>query len=369
MVYHVLALGPALMLLLLVLWSTRASMDLCNLQLLYPETADDRCSNVFSFGIVVLLSTIGAVCWYASYKLRPVYWEVAFALSRLVFSAASLASSRVQRWRSRVPLVVTVVSTLLRTMVLEALRVLCHEICVLIIIALTWRANLGAEMVSIARAVKCLVGADDPRFLLSLWLGCGWAGAELIVSSYQLLKIMPLSRTVEQHQLRLDEEDLLTDYMSGDEGGSPNASSLGSSLSGNELEELALDELILMREKAEFEEQIGDYMENVPPAIITLWRLDTVLWQVGSCLLIGAALTAAQGCSLLDADGTYEFVPFPPFSAFQSTFWALVLVHGLSTTVWTLSLPRIGLTTVTYLSMLLGLLLLVSGLAWWDVLV
>ena len=83
-VYHTLALIPSLVVLGTTLWSSKAVMRLCNLRLLFPETMQDTCPPVMTQSVAFMVIMIGAVCWYASAKLIPVFWEVSFVVLKSV---------------------------------------------------------------------------------------------------------------------------------------------------------------------------------------------------------------------------------------------------------------------------------------------
>lgn len=368
-VYHTLALIPSLIILGVTLWSSSEVMHLCNIRLLLPELAQESCTPIMTRNIAVMVVLIGAVCWYASFKMRPLFWEAAFIVLKVPYMLLQTLSCST-RFIDVSPMLLSVGMAMLRTFVVEFLRIFSQEVSTLIVVALAWQQSRAVQ--PLERTVpKCYTGMDDPRFVLALWLGCGWSIAEVLAASYQLYKFIPKYRTTERSMTGLDEEDLLNDYVDdgedrSDAGGS--SSMVSTSPSSAQLEEMSLDELILMREKTEFEEQLGEYLENVPSALITLWRLDSVLWQLGTCLLMSAAIVQAQGCAAMDDEYPYEFDPFPPLSSVRWTFMAIVCVHTVSTLVWLLVLPRLGLTHVTYSSLLVGLIFLSAGLGRWNVL-
>ena len=365
-VYHTLALIPSLVVLGTTLWSSKAVMRLCNLRLLFPETMQDTCPPVMTQSVAFMVIMIGAVCWYASAKLIPVFWEVSFVVLKSV-CVVFYMFTRSSRFRDVSPLSLSLGMAFLRTLVVELLRIFGQEVSTLILIALAWQQHREVQPTLLNTQAKCWTGMDDPRFVLALWLGCGWASAEVLAGSYQLYKFVPLYRAMGQPAL--DEEDLLSDYVEDNRSEDDEDGSALSTPSFNKLEEMTLDELILMREKTELEAQLGEYLENVPPAIITLWRLDSVLWQLGTCLLMSAAIVQAQGCASVFYDETpYRFVPFPALSSMRWTLIIIVLIHTISTLAWLLVLPRLGLTNVTYSSLLVGLVLLSSGLGRWNVL-
>ena len=367
--YHTLALTPSVIILCITLWSTKAVMNVCNMRLLFPELVSENCSPVMTRSIAVMVFTIGIVCWYASFKLRPLFWEVVFVVLKVMGFLLSILLQNAQ-FNAVSPMLLSTLMALCRTLVVESLRIVSYEASTLILIALAWNEYGHLQPESFDAEPKCWTGVDDPRFILTLWLGCGWAFAEVLAGSYQLYKFVPMYRTTDRPMLGLGEEDLLTDFIDAaeeeqDEGSS---SYLSSGRSSDQLEGMSLDELILMREKTELEDQLGEYLENVPPAIITLWRLDSVLWQLGTCLLISAAIVQAQGCASLDGNTTYRFLPFPPLHSMRWTFAIIVIIHTISVLAWLLVLPRLGLTNVTYSSLLVGLVLLSSGLGRWNVL-
>ena len=61
--------------------------------------------------------------------------------------------------------------------------------------------------------------------------------------------------------------------------------------------------------------------------------------------------------------------PLPVLLWLWLVLFTLVVVRTLATAIWMLALPYLGLTSITYTSMLIGLGLLSLGLARWDALV
>ena len=140
-VYHTLALIPSLVVLGATLWSTKAVMRLCNLRLLFPETMQDTCPPVMTQSVAFMVIVIGAVCWYASSKLIPVFWEVSFVVLKaicLVFNVFTSSS----RFRDVSPLSLSLGMAFLRTLVVELLRIFGQEVSTLILIALAWQLSL-----------------------------------------------------------------------------------------------------------------------------------------------------------------------------------------------------------------------------------
>ncbi|WFD00736.1 hypothetical protein MYAM1_003488 [Malassezia yamatoensis] len=388
---HVLALVPAVVVIGLTLWSSYVAIDLCDMKLLYPDADSESCSPVMSFGVMMLLIIIGAISWHTAYALRPICWEVTFFIAKVLFVLPYgwIFDSRI--FDETVSILTGLSSAFLRSIVVESLRLFGQEICVVVVVALAWQQH-NIELVhqpqqnflTVSKARKdelmCEIGVDDPRFAIALWLGTGWAIAELVAGSYQLCKFLPLFRSIIRIP-SLDEEDLLTDFVQP----TPDTADASDQVSNTPLasyppdpeadddadeEEMPLDEIILVREKAELEEQLGEVLENVSLATITLWRLDSVLWDVGCTLILSASLTRAQGClgDPTTQESQYAFLPFPPLANIWKTVAVLVLMRTLATTVWMALIPRLGLVSITYTTMLVGLALLVVGLGSWGAL-
>ena len=348
------------------------------MHLLYPDADVHACAPILTPRVMALFLALGAMSWHTAYALRPACWEATFLVTKALvvlphdwlFPAALFDES--------VMILTGLASALLRSVVVEGLRLLGQALCVVIVVALAWQRH-NTKLVRAAAPVDdmtCQVGPDDPRFAVALWLGAGWAAAELVAGTYQLGKFLPLYRSVDRAP-RLDEEDLLTDYVRGSadadadasaDADADRASSVSSSTATEE--EMPIDELILVREKAELEEQLGELLENVSPATIALWRLDSVLWDIGCTLILSASLTHAEGClgDPTTQGNTYAFLPFPPLVTMWPTLLVLVALRTVATTVWMVFIPRLGLISITYTTMLVGLALLSAGLGRWGAL-
>lgn len=389
---HSLAHVPALLMLIVVFWSSHLSQEQCNMRLLFPDAPKDTCTDVMGTGIAVLTCALGAMAWYTAYALRPLAWEIVSLVknARKYFARIRLGASGDEE-EERTPVLSAVATAVLRSVLVETFRLLCHAVSVAVIVAHAWekleRGMHTQGMQQLAEA--CWLGIDDPRFTLSLWLGAGWALAELVAGSYQLFKLLPFIRTADEARA-LDEGDILGDYVTlpgrHDSAASDAPATASSASSGShedageeedgdefDEEELSLSELILLRSKYELEAQLGEPLQRLSAATISLWRIDSVLWNVGSCLLLSASFTLAQGCSTLPSavafskSSTYAFDLFPPVWAMLPTLLALVVVHTAATSAWMLLLPRVGATSMTYSSLLVGLGLLCAALARWRV--
>ena len=386
--YHALALVPAVVMLIALLWSTHATLRLCNMKLLIPGYPSESCYASMDSYVALLLFSIGAVSWLTAYSLRPVCWETVYSTARALWLVPKAFLCEWPSMEDTFPAAIAMCSAILRSTVVQGLQLLSHEVCILLVFAIA-QSQIDPALLILTRHIsECWTDVDDPRFPISLWLSAGWAFAEVIAGTWQMFKLLPMYQTAESRVTNMEEEELLDDYVHEDTGteqqqrpadteqSAPvpeNDSNSGtSSFNSSIVQSLGLDELVLYREKTEMEQQLGEYLENVPAATIALWRIDSVLWNVGSCLILSAALAQVQGCAQFDTGGEpqpYSFVPFPSFSGFGLSFFTLVVVRTLATAIWMLALPYLGLTSITYTSMLIGLGLLFLGLARWDALV
>ena len=380
---HALALLPALAVLATTLGASSAVLDVCDMHLLYPDADTHACAPILTTRVMALFVALGAMSWHTAYALRPVCWEATFLVTKALFVLPHDWLFASALFDESVMILTGLASALLRSVVVEGLRLLGQALCVVIVVALAWQQH-NTKLVRTATTttpiddMTCQIGPDDPRFAVALWLGAGWAAAELVAGTYQLGKFLPLYRSVDRVP-NLDEEDLLTDYVgtsaaaadaAADDANDDASSASASASTSTEEEEMPIDELILVREKAELEEQLGELLENVSPATIALWRLDSVLWDIGCTLILSASLTHAEGClgDPTTQGNTYAFLPFPPLVTMWPTLLVLVALRTVATTVWMVFIPRLGLISITYTTMLVGLALLSAGLGRWGAL-
>lgn len=355
---HAVALLPAVLFLGALLYSSALALGICNLRLLVPGLDEEQCQPTMSWRVATLFVGIGGMSWHGAYAVRPVCWEVASFVANVVWTLPRTWIYGADSMDESAMVVAGVLSALLRSVLVETLRLVGHEVCVLCVLALATYGQAKVAVLDSSLDETCWVGVDDPRFPLSLWLGIGWAAAEVIAGSFQLVKFLPFYRTLDAPP-PADEVFLPAD-VTGDDSA---ASSLDD-------DDRSLDEVILVREKSELEEQLGEYLENVSYATIVLWRLDSVLWNMGSALMLSASLTLAQGC-LPDPSAphsSFVFVPFPSLSTMWPTLVQLIALHTAATVIWMMALPRLGLVSVTYTTMLFGLGLLSLGLGRWGAL-
>lgn len=144
------------------------------------------------------------------------------------------------------------------------------------------------------------------------------------------------------------------------------------SLLDQELEE-EVERFLVAKERSEVEAVLGVPLPDIPVALCALWRIDAMLWSVGSSLLLSASFTHAQGAlghlSHNRFDLSTHFHLLPPFEGFGFTFVGLVVLHTIVSSLWATSLPLLGFATTTYASLLFGLAIMVASLARWGLLI
>ncbi|CDU25701.1 uncharacterized protein SPSC_05872 [Sporisorium scitamineum] len=144
------------------------------------------------------------------------------------------------------------------------------------------------------------------------------------------------------------------------------------SLLDQELEE-EVERFLIAKERSEVEAVLGVPLPEIPVALCALWRVDAMLWSIGSSLLLSASFTHAQGAlgrlSHDRFDLSRHFHLLPPFDGYGITFVVLVVLHTIVSSLWATSLPYLGFATTTYASLLFGLAIMVASLARWGLLI
>lgn len=144
--------------------------------------------------------------------------------------------------------------------------------------------------------------------------------------------------------------------------------------------ESQIDRLVAARTRVKLERSLGASLPDLPVVLASLWRLDAALWSVGSLLLISSAVALGQGRELfaprpLDrvADlrhhrsaSTAAPQLFPSLESIAVTFTVLSGLYAIFNSFWKLALAS---WMITYPSLLVGLGLLLAGLARWDFIV
>ncbi|SNX84733.1 uncharacterized protein MEPE_03442 [Melanopsichium pennsylvanicum] len=173
---------------------------------------------------------------------------------------------------------------------------------------------------------------------------------------------------IEEQALETQDESDTTSQQSGSSFSQTSASSLLDA----ELEE-QVERFLVAKERSEVEAVLGVPLPDIPVALCALWRMDAMLWSIGSSLLLSASFTHAQGglghLSHDRFDLSSNFHLLPPFDGFGLTFGILVLLHTIVSSLWATSLPYLGFATITYASLLFGLAIMVAALARWGLLI
>ncbi|GAC92977.1 hypothetical protein PHSY_000537 [Pseudozyma hubeiensis SY62] len=493
--FHVLSLLPTLVILIVALWGTIQTRELCHIQdeftsitksRLHPAHSvyqRGRCRSILDGQLLASTLALGLVGWLASYTSRKAC--LAFAdrlIPRLLSSSLSLFSRsprfqlpRSEQGSGKDSLIVTV-AIAMQALIAESLRVLSfYWACCILVTALYLypiqerNSHRPHALDSIAQSLATAnTGPDwawrlsfrDPRFFVAAWSSIAWALAEFGFGAFQILHQVALYKPVDV------EEELKTDVADGDRpvagqsgfsllSGHPGANSdrvstperstgkarrmsasraleqarqrlvqpstestaasrqqnygaMGSlneaveeashsdavtddddesessrasdsdfsattiSLLDQELEE-EVERFLVAKERSEVEAVLGVPLPEIPVALCALWRIDAMLWSIGSSLLLSASFTHAQGAlghlSHDRFDLSSHFNLLPPFGGFGITFGVLVILHTIVSSLWATSLPLVGFATTTYASLLFGLAIMVASLARWGLLI
>lgn len=149
-----------------------------------------------------------------------------------------------------------------------------------------------------------------------------------------------------------------------------------------------IDRLVAARRRVKLEQSLGASLPELPAALAALWRLDDALWSVGSIMLIASAVAIGQGPILSTSAGTGNEVPsivlhhrkhhstkeataslWPDLEDIAATYAALSILHSGFNSAFTLALASLGWPVVTYSSLLVGIAIMVAGLARWGLVV
>lgn len=219
-----------------------------------------------------------------------------------------------------------------------------------------------------------IVPSPTSGFHSSYYLGLGWGTAEVAwgivkgweqLSLYQdvmRLEVEPESNGKEALGLKLnpdDEDDL-------EEGQADSAVELRKQLEEEDELFRKVDVLERMRSRRELEDVIGIPFPNIPFPLHLLWRLDTLLLNLGLTLILSA----------------FYFNPFPIYrhhlpvataprepSRFLWLVWALVaLLHIAVSLTWKV-VGRVGVGAVTWGGLIVALGSVFAGLGAWGGLV
>ncbi|KAF8550655.1 hypothetical protein OG21DRAFT_1419383 [Imleria badia] len=145
----------------------------------------------------------------------------------------------------------------------------------------------------------------------------------------------------------------------------------GSHRSANALESRIqhnFDRLIALKAREELEEVYGVAPIKIPVFVSCLQRFDSIILSVGLTLLVSSAYLRSP-LSVPVADS--RIIPYPIIShkPFMVTFPIVLVIHTSLASLYTpMILPRIGIHTAAYVSVLVSLMCFFAGLAVWGAL-
>ncbi|SPO43353.1 uncharacterized protein PSANT_01037 [Moesziomyces antarcticus] len=178
--------------------------------------------------------------------------------------------------------------------------------------------------------------------------------------------------TLDEAVEQADEEAIATGDETDSQASASSFSSETISLLDQELEE-EVERFLVAKERSEVEAVLGVPLPEIPVALCALWRIDAMLWSIGSSLLLSSSFTHAQGTLGHLSHDRFDLSPhfqlLPPFDGFGLTFFVLFVLHTIVSSLWATSLPFLGFATTTYASLLFGLAIMVAALARWGLLI
>ncbi|KAG9097856.1 hypothetical protein FRC06_007109 [Ceratobasidium sp. 370] len=206
---------------------------------------------------------------------------------------------------------------------------------------------------------------QDEAFRDAWWMALGWSTVEAGLSIFQGYEQLALYKDLFEARDR-DEETWRNTTVNALQFDSRTVSRSTSSamdedakraaiLSTSELASIADEDLmqsIQQRDREALELVFGVPLPNIPVFISCLQRIDAQLLSMGFTLLVSAAYVSEQRTRL-----------------FRGTIFGLVLLlHSTLTVVWAEALPRIGIHTASYTSLLVAIGTFFAGLALWGAL-
>ncbi|CDR99275.1 hypothetical protein [Sporisorium scitamineum] len=393
---HVLALVPSLVILIAALLGSLQTRQLCHLEDANQVNASDghlhsthseyhkgQCRSILDGQLLASTLALGLVGWLASYT-------------------------------SRKDTVIVTVAIAMQVLIAESLRVLSFYWACCILVTALYLYPIQ-ERYSHRPDVLLQVSSNsvpdwawrlsfrDPRFFVAAWSSIAWALAEFGFGAFQILHQVALYRPADVGD---DTSGFLVDGDALQQGRATAGQSGFSLLSGHpgvsteqvptperssgkarrmsasrafeqarqrlELEE-EVERFLIAKERSEVEAVLGVPLPEIPVALCALWRVDAMLWSIGSSLLLSASFTHAQGAlgrlSHDRFDLSRHFHLLPPFDGYGITFVVLVVLHTIVSSLWATSLPYLGFATTTYASLLFGLAIMVASLARWGLLI
>ncbi|KAN0080124.1 hypothetical protein V8E55_009690 [Tylopilus felleus] len=147
-----------------------------------------------------------------------------------------------------------------------------------------------------------------------------------------------------------------------EEGSRGNADALNSRIEHN------FDKLLAIKAREELEEVYGVAPIKIPVFVSCLQRFDSIILSVGLSLLVSSAYLRSP-LSVPVADS--RILPYPIIShkPLMVTFPIVLVIHTSLSSLYTpMILPRIGVHTAAYVSVLVSLMCFFAGLAAWGAL-
>ncbi|KIJ18098.1 hypothetical protein PAXINDRAFT_72054 [Paxillus involutus ATCC 200175] len=128
------------------------------------------------------------------------------------------------------------------------------------------------------------------------------------------------------------------------------------------------DKLLAMKSREELEEVYGIAVIKIPVFVSCLQRFDSIILSVGLMLLLSSSYLRSPLSVPVSDSGV---IPYPTIShsLFSITLPIVLFIHTSLSSLYTpLVLPRIGVHTAAYVSVLVSLMCFFAGLAVWGAL-
>lgn len=298
-----------------------------------PPKVDAQCDAALHPSLTAAVTLLGAVFWLASWSLRTASWRLA--------TWAGLAVRALLRWRARDQTVAgvaddeqplldaesevpqplrgtEVLAVLLQTVSIELLRLAALATANALLLAeLAVRVGLGNRSEHSWDPIRpghgwMGVGPQDPRFSMALWTALGWAAAQTVVGSCQILGQLELYRPPGAEVLfRPPLTRTATINSQARRGGwEPEAAPAPELSSAEQLaqardalqaqndlhavetgecdlsdevdDEEEFEEQLRLHEQRALEATLGAPLPDVPVSLSLLWRIDGVLFSLGT---------------------------------------------------------------------------------------
>ncbi|CED82640.1 hypothetical protein [Phaffia rhodozyma] len=309
---------------------------------------------------------VGVAFYSLAHSLRI---PIATILSPLPLSASSLQRT----------------STALHTFVLEILRL--ASISIFLPPLQVWESNSIPETNSLTEvntSVSVLshnhllpypsVWDQRPVFASAAWLGLGWAAGEVTVGIWQAFSQLGFYRPVlpdvgggielghgpnEGGSLGLEGIDVRRDIIEEVDDDDDDDDEESEQQRERERLEEGVWELIAVQKREEIESLLGVPLPNIPAIILALWRIDSLLLNIGITLIFSALFSTHR------EDGSAWHI----IKHMLPLFTAVAGGHIVLSLVWVSGIPTLGAPTTTYASLLVALAIFFWGLGTWEALI